>query len=128
VLDLGFVYFATYNYVTSSYFPKFSHYGSCAGEGFAAFMGCGILSSYLVLFISFYLATYKKGKPASKNGRSSIRKMKNTELPAAAETSEKTLETFEAAKETVVSTTVNELHKASEALEAAKEAAVFKDQ
>lgn len=36
--------------------------GNCAGEEFAAFSGMGIISSYLVLFISFYLATYKTGK------------------------------------------------------------------
>jgi len=35
--------------------------GRCAGEEFAAFAGCGILSSYLVLFISFYFTTYRKG-------------------------------------------------------------------
>jgi len=34
--------------------------GRCAGEEFAAIAGCGILSSYLVLFISFYFATYRK--------------------------------------------------------------------
>jgi len=34
--------------------------GKCAGEEFAAFAGCGILSSYLFLFISFYFATYKR--------------------------------------------------------------------
>jgi GNS1/SUR4 family len=67
VLDLGFIYFASYNYFASKYFPGLPRYGSCAGEDFAAFMGCGILSSYLVLFISFYLATYKKGRTDYRN-------------------------------------------------------------
>jgi fatty acid elongase 3 len=108
VLDLGFVYFASYSYYSSIYFPSLPRYGSCAGEEFAAFMGCGILSSYLVLFISFYFATYKKAKEAPKNATKTIRKMNKTELPTATETSEKASEAFEAAKGTVVST-VNEL-------------------
>lgn len=34
--------------------------GDCAGSEFAALQGCAILSSYLVLFISFYRKTYAK--------------------------------------------------------------------
>jgi fatty acid elongase 3 len=34
--------------------------GNCAGEEFAAIAGICILSSYLLLFISFYAATYRK--------------------------------------------------------------------
>jgi fatty acid elongase 3 len=67
VIDLGFVYFASYTYFTSTYWPEIPNAGKCAGEEFAAFAGCGILSSYLLLFISFYIATYKKsGKTAAK--------------------------------------------------------------
>lgn len=67
VIDLGFVYFASYTYFTSTYWPWVPNAGKCAGEEFAAFSGCGILSSYLVLFISFYLATYRRsGKRAAK--------------------------------------------------------------
>ena len=63
----GFVYFASYTYFTSTYFSWMPNAGECAGEEFAAFAGMGILSSYLVLFISFYLATYKKsGKRAAR--------------------------------------------------------------
>jgi len=68
VIDLGFVYFAAYTYFTSTYFPTMPTFGQCAGEEFAAIAGCGILSSYLVLFISFYFATYKRG------GRSAAKK------------------------------------------------------
>lgn len=53
--------------------------GKCAGEEFAAFAGIGILSSYLVLFISFYFATYKKdGKTTT---RKSLRRMSQAPLP-----------------------------------------------
>ncbi|KAH8687404.1 ELO family [Tricladium varicosporioides] len=60
VIDLGFVYFASWDYFTSTYWPSLPHVGTCAGEPFAAVAGDVILSSYLVLFISFYISTYKK--------------------------------------------------------------------
>jgi len=69
VIDLGFVYFASYSYFTSTYFPWAPTVGSCAGEEFAAFAGMGILSSYLLLFISFYFATYSKEKKQGRTGR-----------------------------------------------------------
>lgn len=77
---LGFVYFASYTYFTSAYFPWMPNAGECAGEEFAAFAGIGILTSYLVLFISFYLATYKKeGKRPT--GRRAVRSMSQVEVP-----------------------------------------------
>ncbi|EEQ40576.1 Elongation of fatty acids protein 2 [Clavispora lusitaniae] len=64
ILDLGFVYFATYQKIIFTYFP---HYigtlpvcGDCAGTMLAAYSGCGILSSYLVLFIAFYIEVYRR--------------------------------------------------------------------
>ncbi|EGV61350.1 Fatty acyl-CoA elongase/Polyunsaturated fatty acid specific elongation enzyme [Yamadazyma tenuis] len=61
ILDLGFVYFATYNKIVDEFLGGSLPYcGSCTGEMSAAYMGCGILSSYLVLFISFYIDVYKK--------------------------------------------------------------------
>lgn len=54
--------------------------GKCAGEEFAAFAGMGIISSYLVLFISFYFATYKKdGKRPT--GRKAARSLKDAQIP-----------------------------------------------
>lgn len=76
----GFVYFASYTYFTSTYFQWMPNMGSCAGEEFAAFAGIGIISSYLVLFISFYFATYRKeGKRPS--GRKTARRMSQAPLP-----------------------------------------------
>lgn len=54
--------------------------GKCAGEEFAAFAGMGILSSYLVLFISFYFATYKKHGKATTT-RKSLRRLSQAPLP-----------------------------------------------
>lgn len=65
VLDLGFVYFATYNKLIYECFDGalaevLPSCAPCTGSMTAAFSGCGILSSYLVLFISFYIEVYKK--------------------------------------------------------------------
>lgn len=82
----GFVYFASYTYFASTYFSHLWNAGSCAGEEFAAFAGMGILSSYLLLFISFYLATYKK--PIRKGrGRatSALVEMKDESVPMVGE-------------------------------------------
>jgi fatty acid elongase 3 len=62
--------------------------GQCAGEEFAAFAGIGIITSYLLLFISFYIATYNKaakvGRPRSNTGKKSLIDMKNFEVPSPA--------------------------------------------
>ncbi|KAL8872149.1 MAG: hypothetical protein Q9174_002171 [Haloplaca sp. 1 TL-2023] len=92
IIDLGFVYFASYTYFTSTYFPNAPTYGKCAGEEFAAFAGMGILSSYLLLFISFYFATYKKssGRKGRKRSLSEMGKraaidMSKMEVPTVEE-------------------------------------------
>lgn len=70
VIDLFFVYFASYTYFTSTYWPWMPNYGSCAGEEFAAIYGCFLLSSYLLLFISFYLRVYATKKIKQARARS----------------------------------------------------------
>ncbi len=82
---IGFVYFASYTYFTAKYFPYLPNQGNCAGEEFAAFAGMAILSSYLLLFISFYLATYQKsvqkGRKRSNTAKKAAIDMKNLEVP-----------------------------------------------
>jgi len=80
LIDLVFVYFASYTYFTSTYFPWMPNKGNCAGEEFAAFSGMGIITSYLVLFISFYFATYKAdGKRPT--GRKAARSLAGAQIP-----------------------------------------------
>ncbi|KAI5479393.1 hypothetical protein MNV49_003727 [Pseudohyphozyma bogoriensis] len=69
VIDLFIVYFASYSYFVSEYLPGIPYlptYGSCAGSESAAFMGCGLLTSYLFLFIAFYKKTYNAAAAAKK--------------------------------------------------------------
>jgi len=72
VVDLFVVYFGTYSYYAATYFPSLPTYGTCAGTESAAVFGCLLLTSYLFLFINFYIQTYKapiKGKKAIVNGK-----------------------------------------------------------
>jgi len=89
VIDLGFVYFASYTYFANVYFPWAPNMGLCAGEEFAAAAGMAILSSYLLLFISFYFATYKRqgkaGRPRRNTGKEALIAMKDYKLPEAEE-------------------------------------------
>ncbi|KAA1471481.1 elongase of fatty acids ELO [Dentipellis sp. KUC8613] len=71
IIDLFVVYFGTYSYFAYTYWPSLPTYGTCAGTEGAALFGCGLLTSYLFLFINFYVQTYKKparGKKPVANG------------------------------------------------------------
>ncbi|KAL4982203.1 GNS1/SUR4 family-domain-containing protein [Aspergillus falconensis] len=63
VIDIGFIYFASYTYFASTYFPWAPNAGYCMGEEYAAGFGVFIISSYLLLFISFYFTTYGEKAP-----------------------------------------------------------------
>ncbi|KAL0951189.1 hypothetical protein HGRIS_007917 [Hohenbuehelia grisea] len=61
VIDLFVVYFGTYQHYAATYYKDtWPHIAKCAGSESAALFGCGLLSSYLLLFINFYIQTYKK--------------------------------------------------------------------
>jgi len=86
VLDLGFIYFASYTYFTSTYWPWMPNAGKCAGEEFAAISGICIITSYLFLFILFYIATYKKPVPKGRRrATSALVEMKDEKVPTVGE-------------------------------------------
>ena len=60
-----------YSYFTATYWPHLPNMGTCAGTEGAALFGCGLLTSYLFLFINFYIQTYRKpaGKKPVTNGK-----------------------------------------------------------
>ncbi|THV04953.1 GNS1/SUR4 membrane protein [Dendrothele bispora CBS 962.96] len=67
IIDLFVVYFGTYSHFVTNYYKSMPTVGDCAGGEGAAMFGCGLLTSYLFLFINFYFQTYKK-KPQA-NGK-----------------------------------------------------------
>ena len=103
VIDLGFVYFASYTYFSSTYFPDLPTAGQCAGEEFAAFAGMGILSSYLLLFISFYFATYKKENAKGGRGRKKGRRLSKAATKAAIDMSRMEVPDVQRMEEAVLS-------------------------
>lgn len=90
-LNAGFVYYASWTYFTNTYWPWLPNSGACSGEEFAAIAGICILSSYLVLFISFYAATYRKPASLQKEvktrgrARSALKEMASENVPTVQE-------------------------------------------
>lgn len=60
VLDIGFIYFAVWQKFASDFYPSLPHCGKCVGSTTATFSGCAIISSYLFLFIAFYIEVYRR--------------------------------------------------------------------
>lgn len=87
VMESGFVYFAAYTYFTYTYFPYLPNAGRCTGEEFAALAGIAIISSYLLLFISFYLATYRKtGRGDKGAAKKAAKDLKDQQIPSLGKT------------------------------------------
>ncbi|KIK70988.1 hypothetical protein GYMLUDRAFT_147528 [Collybiopsis luxurians FD-317 M1] len=79
IIDLFIVYFGTWQHFAFRYRPNLLHWGDCAGSESAAIFGCALLTSYLGLFINFYIQTYKKPGKVSKavNGKATNGKATN---------------------------------------------------
>ncbi|KAL3234474.1 Very-long-chain 3-oxoacyl-CoA synthase [Nakaseomyces bracarensis] len=71
ILDVGFIYFAAYQKTTYRFYPWLPHCGDCVGTLTSNYSGCAIISSYLFLFIAFYIEVYKR------NGKKVSTKKKN---------------------------------------------------
>jgi fatty acid elongase 3 len=74
IIDLFVVYFGTYSHFTHAYYPEMPNIGNCAGTESAAVFGCVLLTSYLGLFINFYVQTYKS---PSKSGKKPVNGVAN---------------------------------------------------
>ncbi|KAJ9078735.1 Fatty acyl-CoA elongase/Polyunsaturated fatty acid specific elongation enzyme [Entomophthora muscae] len=58
VIDLAVIYFCLYTHMA---FQKGGYtFGPCSGGEFAAYFGAGLLSSYLLLFVEFFVKAYTK--------------------------------------------------------------------
>lgn len=73
--------------------------GTCGErkQEIAAFSGCAILSSYLVLFIMFYFATYKKPQGAQK----ALKKATHVEVPLVAESEKRATDALRSASHAI---------------------------
>lgn len=65
IIDLVFIYYATSIKVGHAIAPE-TICKTCAGTPLATVSGCAIISSYLVLFIAFYIEVYRKHSKKAK--------------------------------------------------------------
>jgi fatty acid elongase 3 len=68
VIDLCVIYYIMYNALTVRLDLPFPTNGDCYGDLHAGYFGTAIISSYLLLFIDFFVRTYRKG------GRAGVKK------------------------------------------------------
>ncbi|PVV04625.1 hypothetical protein BB560_000867 [Smittium megazygosporum] len=86
VIDLGFVYFCIYTYYAHEVYTFLPSIGKCSGSLKAAYFGCAIISSYLLLFVKFFFDTYSKNhspsKPSTSTSNTKIGSKTTTTIPS----------------------------------------------
>ncbi|KAI9321078.1 fatty acid elongase [Dichotomocladium elegans] len=81
VIDLVVIYSCTYTFYATKYALNLPNFGTCSGGEGAAWFGCALLSSYLLLFINFYRMTYNsKKKVAAANGTATATAKKSKKI------------------------------------------------
>ena len=70
VIDLTVIYYIMYNAIVIRLELPFPSRGDCYGDLNAGYFGTAVISSYLLLFIDFFIRTYRKG------GRAGVKKEK----------------------------------------------------
>ncbi|OMJ09607.1 putative elongation of fatty acids protein 1 [Smittium culicis] len=72
VIDICLCYFCLYTHMAFHNFPSLPNMGDCRGTRQAAYAGCFLLSTYLFLFVQFFVQVYHEGaKLAKKNAAAS---------------------------------------------------------
>ncbi|CCF58754.1 hypothetical protein KAFR_0F01570 [Kazachstania africana CBS 2517] len=59
IIDIFFIYFAFYQKLAYVFMPILPHCGDCTGSTTSVFAGCAIITSYLFLFVAFYMEVYR---------------------------------------------------------------------
>lgn len=73
VVDLGLCYFCLYTHISyHAVVPLPSIGADCRGTRLAAYYGCVLLSSYLLLFVQFFIKTYIKKEKGGYMGMRTI--------------------------------------------------------
>lgn len=74
VIDLGVIYYIMYNALVVRLELNFPTRGDCYGDLNAGYFGTAIISSYLLLFIDFFIRTYREGGRAGVKANGSAKK------------------------------------------------------
>eukprot|EP01119_Soliformovum_irregulare_P002403 TRINITY_DN1265_c0_g1_i2.p1 TRINITY_DN1265_c0_g1~~TRINITY_DN1265_c0_g1_i2.p1 ORF type:complete len:314 (+),score=69.79 TRINITY_DN1265_c0_g1_i2:63-944(+) len=68
IIDLWAVYYCTFTHYFMIWFPAWG-FQDCHGKDVAAWIGCFVLSSYLLLFVQFFQKTYSDRRAAAAAAR-----------------------------------------------------------